>query len=261
VSVPTPSLAVIIPARLGSTRLPEKPLRQLLGKPLVLWVYEQALGTGADFVAVATDDARIAAVVEGAGGRAVLTRADHESGTDRLAEVADHAGFDDETIVVNLQGDEPLVAPALVLELASALSTTPAADIATLATPLEPTQRENPNVVKLVTDKQGYALYFSRYGIPFARGTVNPGAPGGGAFGLRHLGLYAYRTRTLRALAAHPPVQLEQCESLEQLRALWLGFRILVRTVRNAPGHGVDTEEDLFRVEEELKRRGTMAPG
>jgi 3-deoxy-manno-octulosonate cytidylyltransferase (CMP-KDO synthetase) len=248
-------LAVIVPARYGSTRLPGKPLRELLGKPLVLWVYEQARMTGADFVAVATDDERIARVVEAHGGEVVLTRADHASGTDRLAEVAARAGFGDETIVVNLQGDEPLVAPELVRDLALALSSS-SADIATVATPLDPTHGANPNVVKVVTDKDGFALYFSRHAIPFGRGTPDGGAPGATSVGLRHLGLYAYRTATLRALAAHPPVHLEQLESLEQLRALWMGYRILVHQVAVAPAHGVDTEEDVERVEAELRARG-----
>lgn len=251
----TPRLAVIIPARYASTRLPGKPLRELLGKPLVLWVYEQARKTGADFVAVATDDERIAKVVEQHGGRAVLTRADHESGTDRLAEVAARAGFADDTIVVNLQGDEPLVAPELIRDLAAALSSAPSADVATVATPLDPTHDDNPNVVKVVTDKNGFALYFSRHSIPFKRGAVDEAAQGASSVGLRHLGLYAYRTGTLRAIAAHPPVQLEQWESLEQLRALWMGYRILVHQVREAPAHGVDTEEDLRRVEAELRAR------
>lgn len=250
------SLAVVIPARFASTRLPGKPLRHLLGRPLVLWVYERALATGADFVAVATDDRRIAEVVEDAGGRVVMTRGDHASGTDRLAEVADLMRFDDDTVVVNLQGDEPLVDPELVTTLAMALQAEPRADLATVATPLEsPAQRENPNVVKVVTDRDGFALYFSRHAIPFQRGLVADDVPGKGSLGLRHLGLYAYRARTLRALAAHPTVALEQSESLEQLRALWLGQRILVKVVGEAPGHGVDTEEDLARVEAELSRR------
>jgi 3-deoxy-manno-octulosonate cytidylyltransferase (CMP-KDO synthetase) len=252
-----PDLAVVIPARFASTRLPGKPLRTLLGKPLVLWVYERAIATGADFVAVATDDVRIAEVVEAAGGRVVMTRSDHASGTDRLAEVAQAMRFADDTVVVNLQGDEPLVAPELVTDLAAALAADPRAALATLATPLESAeQRENPNVVKVVTDRDGFALYFSRHSIPFARAVAGDGVPGASALGLRHLGLYAYRARTLRELSAHPPVALELTESLEQLRALWLGHRILVRTVAQAPGHGVDTEEDLLRVEADLSRLG-----
>jgi 3-deoxy-manno-octulosonate cytidylyltransferase (CMP-KDO synthetase) len=247
-------VAVIIPARYASTRLPGKPLRELLGKPMVLWVYERALLTGADFVAVATDDPRIADVVRHAGGRVLMTRSVHASGTDRLAEVADAMGFADDTVVVNWQGDEPLVPPDLVSALSRALSDDPRADLATLATPLEgATQRDSPNVVKVVTDRDGFALYFSRHAIPFQRGVVQ-GAPGAASIGLRHLGLYAYRARTLRTLAEQPPVAVELSESLEQLRALWLGLEILVLTVPEAPGHGVDTEADLLRVEAELSR-------
>jgi 3-deoxy-manno-octulosonate cytidylyltransferase (CMP-KDO synthetase) len=249
-----PALAVIIPARFASTRLPGKPLRELRGKPLVLWVHERALATGAEFVAVATDDQRIADVVTGAGGQVVMTRGDHASGTDRLAEVANTMQFTDDTLVVNLQGDEPLVPPDLIADLARALRDEPRADLATLATPLESAeQRDNPNVVKVVTDRDGYALYFSRHAIPFQR-AVAEGAVGATSVGLRHLGLYAYRAKTLRELSAQPPVALELTESLEQLRALWLGMRILVRTVPRAPGHGVDTEEDLARVDAELAR-------
>lgn len=251
-----PRFAVVIPARYGSTRLPGKPLRELLGKPLVLWVYEQALKTGADFVAVATDDERIGQVVEASGGRVVFTREDHASGTDRLAEVVANAGFAEDTIVVNLQGDEPLVEPELVRGLAELLAASPRADLATLATALAPAHLTNPNVVKVVTDRHGFALYFSRHAIPFTRGVPDASAPGADSVGLRHLGLYAYRAATLRALAAHPPVHLEQLESLEQLRALWLGYRILVQQVAAAPAHGVDTEEDLLRVEAELRARG-----
>jgi 3-deoxy-manno-octulosonate cytidylyltransferase (CMP-KDO synthetase) len=250
------SFAVVIPARFGSTRLPGKPLRTLLGKPLVLWVYEQALATGAEYVAVATDDERIAEVVRGAGGRVVLTRSDHPSGTDRVAEVAQRAEFDDETIVVNLQGDEPLVHPQLVSELAVALAERPAAQIATLATPLEhEAQRSDPNVVKVVTDRDGFALYFSRHAIPYPRQAPEQTSPGAGSLGLRHVGLYAYRTKILRALTAHPAVQLEQAECLEQLRALWLGLRVFVKSVADAPGHGVDTEADVRRVEALLREQ------
>jgi 3-deoxy-manno-octulosonate cytidylyltransferase (CMP-KDO synthetase) len=249
-----PRFAVVIPARFASTRLPGKPLRDLCGKPLILWVHERALATGADLVAVATDDERIADVVRGVGGRVVMTRGEHVSGTDRLAEVADALQFTDDTVVVNLQGDEPLVPAALIDDLAHGLRAEPRADIATLATPLgSAAQRDNPNVVKVVTDRDGFALYFSRHAIPFERSNGSD-APGVASVGLRHLGLYAYRARTLRALAAQPPVALELTESLEQLRALWLGLRILVRTVPEAPGHGVDTEEDLLRVAAELSQ-------
>lgn len=250
--------AVVIPARFGSTRLPGKPLRSLLGKPLVLWVYEQALATGADYVAVATDDERIATVVRDAGGRVVMTRADHPSGTDRVAEVAEREGFGEDAIVVNLQGDEPLVHPELISELVEALATQPGADLATLATPLDTAaQRLDPNVVKVVTDRHGFGLYFSRHPIPFPRAVPDVASPGASSLQLRHLGLYAYRHGTLRRLTEHPAVQLEQAERLEQLRALWLGFRVFVKTVPRAPGHGVDTEADLQRVEAMLRERGT----
>lgn len=252
--VEKPRVAVIVPARYGSTRLPGKALVELLGKPLVLWVLERAQGTGADYVAVATDDRRIAEVVEKAGGRAVMTRSDHASGTDRLAEVADIAGFTDDTIVVNLQGDEPLIEPSLVASLAADLATRPAVAMATLATPIrEAADRDDPNVVKVVLDRDGRALYFSRSRLPYERNAPEPEEPF--PLGLRHLGLYAYRAKTLRDIAAHPPVGIEQQESLEQLRALWLGHSIYVRVVDEPLGHGVDTPEDVLRVEAELRKR------
>lgn len=247
---------VVIPSRLGSSRLPEKPLADLGGKPLVVRVWERGFDAGAEEVIVAADDMRIVDVVTAAGGRAVLTRADHVSGTDRLAEVATSHGWSDDTLVVNLQGDEPLVPSHLLYTLAHALEQEPTAALATLATPIEdPAELFSPSAVKVVVDEQGLALTFSRAPIPWARDAFGPilrAAPPevlpAGIPYLRHLGLYAYRVATLKLLAATPPAPIERAESLEQLRALSLGLRIHVTVVDEAPPPGVDTTEDLARV-------------
>lgn len=247
------SFKVVIPARYAAQRLPGKPLLDVAGRPLVVRVWERAMESGADEVLVAADDERIVEAVERAGGRAVLTSPAHASGTDRLAEVARERAWSDETIVVNLQGDEPLVSPGVLGELATALASHERAGIATAATPIRDVgSLFAPSVVKVVLDREGYALYFSRAPIPWVRDTFAWGAtpdalPDAAPF-LRHLGLYAYRASTLRALAAMPQAAIERSESLEQLRALAAGIAIHVTVLQEAPPPGVDTEEDLARV-------------
>ena len=248
---------VVIPARYASSRLPAKALRELAGAPLVVHAWRRAMEAGALEVLVATDDARIVDAVQAAGGIAVMTSESCASGTDRLAEVAARRGWDDDAIVVNLQGDEPLVPPALITRLAGALAASPRAGIATLATPIAEIESVlAPQVVKVVLDRSGHALYFSRAPIPFARDAFakdRTAMPAGVSY-LRHLGMYAYRASTLRALAAAPQGEHERAESLEQLRALELGIAIHVTVVDEAPPHGVDTEEDLERVRVILER-------
>ena len=252
---------VVIPARFAASRLPGKPLRDVGGKPMVVRVWENGVTSGAEEVVVATDDDRIRRAVEEAGGCVLMTSPDHASGTDRLAEVATVLEWEDDAIVVNLQGDEPLVPGNHLAALARALSIHPHAGIATMATPIASAAEVfNPNVVKTVIDRDGFALYFSRAPIPFVRGAfseehaADAQLPKGVPF-LRHLGLYAYRAATLRRLASEPRGSHERAESLEQLRALALGIRIHVTVVTDAPPHGVDTEEDLIRVRRVLVSR------
>jgi 3-deoxy-manno-octulosonate cytidylyltransferase (CMP-KDO synthetase) len=249
---------VVIPARLASQRLPEKALREVEGRPLIAHVWDRARASGAGEVLVAADDVRIAAAIEREGGRALLTSPEHTCGTDRLAEVARSLGWADDTIVVNLQGDEPLVQPALLDALAASLESHEVAGVATLATPItDPRELFSPSAVKVVLDDQGFALTFSRAPIPWVRDRfsldrVPDALPPETPF-LRHLGLYAYRAGTLRRLSEAPPAAIERAESLEQLRALALGIRIHVRVVDDAPPPGVDTEEDLERVRRMLR--------
>ena len=236
--------AVVIPARYGSRRLPGKPLLRQTGKYLIQHVYERACRcTKARAVIVATDDPRIVAAVEGFGGRVVRTRRDHPSGTDRVAEVARDLDAD---VVINLQGDEPLVDPEALDLLPTLLEADPEADVATLAVPLDSVAAwRDPNCVKVVCDAAGRALYFSRSPIPFVR-DGRPDFLARPARFLLHLGLYAYRRAFLLRLAALPPAPLEQLEKLEQLRALAAGSRIHVGVVEHA-GPGVDTYEDYQR--------------
>lgn len=246
----TPGFIVAIPARHDATRLPGKPLRLLGGEPLVLHVARRALAAGAREVWVAADDARIADALRGAPVRIAMTSTAHASGSDRLAECADIAGWEDEAIVVNLQGDEPF-APASGIGRVAELVAASGAPMATLAVPVEdPEQAFDPNVVKLVRDASGHALYFSRAPIPWhrdgwARGEreVAPGAV------LRHIGLYGYRAGALRAFAKLPRGGLERLESLEQLRALEAGWNIAVGLAPEPFPPGVDTPEDLARAE------------
>jgi 3-deoxy-manno-octulosonate cytidylyltransferase (CMP-KDO synthetase) len=234
------SFTVIIPARHGSTRFPGKPLADLKGKPMVVRVCERARESGASAVHVATDDQRIAAAVRQHGFSVVMTRSDHASGTDRLAEAAGMLGLGDEHIVVNVQGDEPLIPPALIREVAQRLETHRAASMATACHAIhDGASAANPNVVKVVLDAHGYALYFSRAAIPFPRET---------AMQYRHAGIYAYRVRFLKEYAALPPAPIEKAEALEQLRALWHGHRIAVVVSETEIPPGVDTPQDLNAV-------------
>ncbi len=242
---------VIIPARHASTRLPGKPLADIAGKPMVVRVAERALLAGATRVVVATDDERIKAAVEAHGIDACLTSADHPTGTDRLAEAARQLGLPDDAIVVNVQGDEPLLSPSLIRAVADLLAAHPDAAIATACHPItDPAEAFNPNVVKVVLDASQRALYFSRATIPWARDAFAGGAtrvPEGLPL-YRHYGLYAYRVRFLLAYPTLPPAPIERFEALEQLRALWHGHRIVVEITAGTPAPGVDTPEDLERV-------------
>jgi len=242
---------VVIPARYASSRLPGKPLADIGGKPMVVRVAERAAEAGAEEAIIATDDERVQQAVEQAGYRALMTSAGHASGTDRLAEVAEILDCADDDIIVNVQGDEPLIAPALIRECALCLTLHEQAAIATLAHPIFSAEEfHNPNVVKAVTDAQGYALYFSRAPIPWPRDAFAGGEASlpAGLPVLRHIGLYAYRAKFLREFAGLAPSPLERFEMLEQLRALWHGYRIAVAVTPEAPGPGVDTPEDLERV-------------
>lgn len=245
------SFKIVIPARYASTRLPGKPLADIAGKPMIVRVVEAVAGCGADGVWVATDDSRVMEAVAAAGQQAVITRADHPTGTDRIAEVAAQLGWGDDEIVVNVQGDEPLIDPALVQGVAKALEEDQGAAIATAAHALTRAEEFfNPNVVKVVCDQSGRAHYFSRAPIPYARDALAASKDrlpeGFGA--LRHIGLYAYRVSFLRRYGSLPSAPTEQWESLEQLRALWHGYAIRVITCDQAPAAGVDTPEDLERV-------------
>ena len=248
----TQDFIVAIPARYGASRLPGKPLRLLAGEPLVLHVARRALAAGAREAWVATDDARIADALEGSGVHVAMTATTHPSGTDRLAECARIAGWDDDTIVVNLQGDEPFAPAAGIRAVAEALAAS-GADMATLAAPIDDAETLfDPNAVKLVRDADGYALYFSRAPIPWHRDAFAVDRrclPEGDAAPLRHVGIYAYRVGFLRRFAAMPPGRLEQVEALEQLRALEAGIRIAVELTPEPFPPGVDTPEDLARAE------------
>src|SRR5512134_2319258 len=235
---------VLIPARYASSRLPGKALADIGGKPMVVRVAERARASGAGAVWIATDDARIVDAARSHGCDALLTRADHASGTDRLAEAVATLGLADDEIVVNVQGDEPLMPPELVGRLAHALAQRTAASMATACVPItDPEKMRNPNVVKVVCDHSGYALYFSRAPIPYARDAVAAGGPPA----YHHLGIYAYRAGFLRAYAKLAPAPIERFEALEQLRALWHGHRIAVIVAEAELPPGVDTPEDLER--------------
>lgn len=241
---------VVIPARHASTRLPGKPLADLGGKPMVVRVAEQARAGGAAAVWIATDHADIAAAAKAHGCDAIMTRADHASGTDRIGEVAQRLELAPDEIVVNVQGDEPFMPAALIGEVAHLLARRTPASIATAAHPVDDAaDLFNPNVVKVVTDHAGYALYFSRAAIPWARDAfaAAPGAMPPGVAYRRHIGLYAYRAAFLQEFARLAPAPIEQAEALEQLRALWHGHRIAVAEAREAPPPGIDTPEDLAR--------------
>lgn len=237
---------VVIPARYASTRLPGKPLRVIGERLLVEHVYRAAEKSGAAQVIVATDDTRVLGACEARGLSARMTLDTHRSGTDRCAEIARTLGWDDGTIVVNVQGDEPLIEPAHIARVAQALAAS-GADLATLAAPISSAvDFANPNVVKVVRAGDGSALYFSRATVPFQRDAQADRAAW--THGLHHVGLYAYTAATLQRVTGLPPCELESVEALEQLRALYHGLRIAVEVIDSAPGPGVDTEQDLARV-------------
>jgi 3-deoxy-manno-octulosonate cytidylyltransferase (CMP-KDO synthetase) len=271
------SFTVVIPARYASSRLPGKALADIAGKPMVVRVAERARESGARNVYVATDHDDIAAAVRQHGFEVVMTRADHPNGTDRVAEVAEHLTLEHQAVVVNVQGDEPLIEPGLIRAVATLLADSPEAAIATACHPIgDAAEMFNPNVVKVVLDHAGLARYFSRAPIPFARDAfahswdafARSYDPASGAFvtsvpvlpeGLpcyRHIGIYAYRAEFLRVYPRLASSPLEQFEALEQLRALWHGYAIAVAVRHDAPLPGVDTPEDLERVRALFDRKG-----
>ena len=247
---------VAIPARYASTRLPGKPLLELAGWPMIRYVHECALRSGAEEVVIATDDERIRDAAEAFGARVCMTDPAHESGSDRIAEVAHTLGWTDEDIVVNLQGDEPLTPPVIVSQVAEALLRHPEAAMATLCTPIASLEQVlDPNVVKVVRDRNDFALYFSRAPIPWDRDA--PTARQRSIEGCqRHIGIYAYRAGFLRAFASMSLCALEITERLEQLRALYAGARIQCPEAAEVPPQGVDVMEDVERVERLLEARG-----
>ena len=251
---------LVIPARYASTRLPGKPLRELAGKPMIQHVFERAQdaakSVGFDSIVIATDDARIQSCCQEFGAEVCMTSPSHETGSDRLAEVVNLYGWSDETVVVNLQGDEPLTPITSLQQVTTNILNNPTASIATLATPLKTDKEYNdPNVVQVVTDKSGMALYFSRAPIPFQRDSQNEGAINVSDFALRHIGIYAYRASYLKQFAKMEVCPLEQLEKLEQLRAMWHGAKTHVAVAEDVPGHGVDTEADLKAVEKILESK------
>jgi len=248
---------VVIPARYNSSRLPGKPLLEMLGRPMIWHVYQRAVESGFDSVIVATDDERISSIVEEFGGKVVLTNAEHESGTDRLAEVADKLGFAENDVVVNLQGDEPLVPPSCVNKLADVFNNKQDVDIATLSCPIEKSDDVfNPNVVKVVTRADRQAMYFSRAPIPWHRGVFDEEQENVKLTSNyeRHIGMYAYRTNKLKTLSRLPVSALERLESLEQLRALESGMSIYVERLEFLPPHGVDTYQDYEAIVEIMRQ-------
>ena len=245
---------MVIPARYGSTRLPGKPLVDIAGKPMILRVAEQALMSGAAGVVVATDDGRVADAIEGSGAEAVLTRCDHRSGSDRVMEVVEAAGWQEDEIVVNVQGDEPLIPAAAIDQVAALVD-----DECGVATLSEPIDRGgdvfDPNVVKVVADRRGRALYFSRAPIPWCRDAFAEGAPPRiGPEWRRHIGIYAYRVGILRTFVSLPPSRLEELEALEQLRLLDHGLAVAVAQAEVPVPGGVDTPADADRVRSLIRR-------
>lgn len=246
---------VVIPARIAASRLPGKPLLMIGDRPLIQWVWQCARASGAATVTVATDDVRILDSVRAFGAECLMTSPRHASGTDRIAEVVRAKGFAAEEVVVNLQGDEPMMPPAVVNEVADVLRTRPRIDIATAVAPiLTLAEFLDPSCVKALRALDGQALYFSRAPVPWPRDAATPDGPARFAGAWRHVGIYAYRVRSLLQFASWPPTPLEECEKLEQLRALEHGMRIYLAALSEAPPAGVDTPEDLERV------RATLAP-
>lgn len=244
---------VIIPARFASSRLPGKPLLTIGDRPLIQWVWQRARASGAASVIIATDDDRILETARRFGADCLMTSAQHASGTDRIAEVVRARALAPDDIVVNLQGDEPMMPPKLVSEVADALRTRPHMDIATAAAPIVSlAEFLDPNCVKALRAADGQALYFSRAPVPWPRDSVAAGRPTQFSGAWRHIGIYAYRVRSLLQFASWPPTALEEIEKLEQLRALEHGMRIHLVALEDAPPPGVDTPEDLARVKSAL---------
>lgn len=254
--VSTEPFHVVIPARFGASRLPGKPLLDIAGRPLIQWVWDCARASGAASVIVATDDARVRSVAAGFGADVVMTSAQHTSGTDRLAEAVRVRGLAAEAIVINLQGDEPLIPPAVPARVAGALVAHAACGIATVAAPISSlAEFLDPSCVKVLRNLGGEALYFSRACVPWPREAATAGRPNEFSRALRHIGIYGYRVRSLLEFAGWPPTPLETTEKLEQLRALEHGMRIHVIALQEAPPAGVDTPEDLERVRARLRAR------
>ncbi|KII79592.1 3-deoxy-manno-octulosonate cytidylyltransferase [Vibrio renipiscarius] len=247
------SFTVVIPARYQSTRLPGKPLADIGGKPMIQWVYEQAKQAGADQVIIATDDERVEQVAKAFGAQVCMTSPNHESGTERLAEVVKLMNIADDHIIVNVQGDEPLIPPSIIAQVAENLANSHA-PMSTLAVEIsDEAEVFNPNAVKVLTDKDGYAMYFSRASIPwdrdnFANKTIAQPL-------LRHIGIYAYRAGFINTYINWEPSALEKIECLEQLRVLWYGEKIHVAVAKEAPAAGVDTPEDLEAVRQIVANR------
>ncbi|MGJ8693404.1 MAG: 3-deoxy-manno-octulosonate cytidylyltransferase [Thalassotalea sp.] len=243
------SFVIVIPARFESSRLPGKVLADIAGKPMIQWVVEKAVASGASQVIVATDNQDVAKVVKAFGGEVCITRSDHQSGTERLAEVMETYQFDDQQVIVNVQGDEPFIPPANIAQVAENLAGQTQARMATLAHKIaDVAEAFNPNAVKVLCDQHGYALYFSRACIPYDRDNFlgKDNIETLGDFYLRHIGIYAYRAGFIKDYVRWPASQLEQIESLEQLRVLWQGEKIHVaQAAERLPVEGVDTPEDL----------------
>ncbi|WP_391087482.1 3-deoxy-manno-octulosonate cytidylyltransferase [Vibrio sp. NH-UV-68] len=239
------SFTVVIPARYQSTRLPGKPLADIGGKPMIEWVYAQAIQAGAENVIIATDDHRVEQAVKGFGGQVCMTSPNHESGTERLAEVVKKMAIPDEHIIVNVQGDEPLIPPSIISQVAENLANSQA-PMATLAVEItDQAEVFNPNAVKVLTDKDGYAMYFSRATIPWDRDNFASNDKVIAQPLMRHIGIYAYRAGFINTYINWQPTALEKIECLEQLRVLWYGEKIHVAVAKQAPAAGVDTPEDL----------------
>ncbi|WP_287830563.1 3-deoxy-manno-octulosonate cytidylyltransferase [Idiomarina sp.] len=251
------SFTVIIPARYPSSRLPGKPLADIGGKPMIQHVYERALQSGAAEVIIATDDQRIADEVERFGGRSMLTSSEHQSGTERLAEVVEQLALSEDQVVVNVQGDEPFIPPEIIRQVADNLANQRVAPMATLAVPMATSDEVfNPNAVKVVCDSAGYALYFSRAPIPYNREqfkSLNNQQPEQVDGYMRHIGIYAYRADFIKRYVAWNESPLERIESLEQLRVLWHGEKIHVAEAIMPPAAGIDTPEDLEQARQRIK--------
>ena len=248
----TDHFKIVIPARYDSSRFPGKPLADIHGKPMIQRVYEAAVSAGASEVVIATDSTLIGMAAEEFGATVCMTLEEHASGTDRLCEVVDNLEWEDDTVVVNLQGDEPLMPPAIINQVAVNLIQNNAAGCATLYTGLSQEDAGDPNIVKVVTDAKDFALYFSRSAIPYIRDTDDAAAAE--LVYKRHIGLYAYKVDLLKLFRAMKTCELEQAEKLEQLRLMWHGIKIHVAEACSIPGRGVDTPEDLERV------RAAIAP-